>query len=45
MKSDKQLAQWLEDRSIAKSKKLQELQTAFEKGRDWPQEEEAKKNL
>ena len=33
---DSQVAQWLEQRWIAKSDKLQELQQLLEEGKDWP---------
>ncbi len=37
-KSDAELAQWLEDRWIAKSKKLENLQSALEEGKAWAEE-------
>ena len=33
---DAQLAAWLEERWMAKSDKLQELQQLLEEGKDWP---------
>jgi hypothetical protein len=37
-KSEVELAQWLEDRWMAKSRKLQELQQALEEGKAWSTE-------
>jgi hypothetical protein len=37
-KSDTELAEWLEQRWMAKSAKLQELQASLEAGKDWGQD-------
>jgi hypothetical protein len=39
-KSDGELAEWLESRWIAKSKRLEQLQNDLENGRDWEQNAE-----
>ena len=44
-KSESELAQWLEDRWIAKSARLRILQHALEDGKAWSEVNEAKKDL